>query len=236
MKNVCVISAKACKESASRLAELLKAKFSLVDKVDFSNYKWVINYGSSVPIICQNVINSPQRVKLCVNKLSTFKRLEGLCSVVSYTQDPNEAKDWLVSDGCVVSRATATGKQGDGMKIPESLEEFNNTPATFWTRYFHHTNEVRINVYKNTIVSVFDKRRNGDVWDFVPLEIVGEHPEVSKMIKAIHSKIGIDMYGMDVLVNGNEVRLLEINSGAILHPETEDRLVSLIKEDLNGTD
>lgn len=234
--SIAVISPQCSKQSAERLANLLKVPFlgdMFKDKANFTDYDYVINYGVSFPILYNKIINSPEAVGICVNKLSTFKRISKLCKTVEWTKDRDVAYSWFKNDGVVVARSKATGSQGDGLTYCQTEQEFKDAPAKFWTRYFDHEKEVRINVYKNTILTVYDKQIKGDEFEFIPLQITGQHPDVTAMIQAIQQTIGIDLYGLDVIINKyGECRLLEVNSGAILHKETEKILVKLLKEDL----
>ena len=234
---IAVISPKKVTQSATRLAQLLSATHINHQEIpDLSGFDLVFNYGSSKEINHPNIINSPHAVSLCINKISTLKRLEPVCSSISWTKDREKALAWFCEDGVVVARESQTGSQGKGLTYAEDRVTFDNAPASFWTRFFPHEKEVRINVFKGTILSIFDKqiKELGDghyEFDFVPLTIAGEHDQISLMISQISKTLGIDYYGMDVLVNGNNFcKLLEVNSGPILHPETEAKLIKLILE------
>ena len=231
----CVVSPKGTKESAQFLAASLDIDWKLTGMEDFSKYDHVINYGSRLPFTYKNVINPPEAVKICVNKLSTLKRLHEECNTVEYTKDKEQARLWFTEDGVVISRALQESKQGRGVTLCESLKQFEAAEAKFWTRYCHHTNEVRINVFRGKVLSIYDKRIEGGFFDFVNLKITGEHPDVTKMVTTISKNIGIDYYGMDVLVDhSNTCHLLEINSGPILHKETLKPLVRALKGAMNG--
>lgn len=237
MKNllkICVISPNCSKESAEYLAEYLGAKFSMADKYDYSEFDVVINYGSSNAGLFKRVINSPASVKICVNKISTLKRV---AHGVQWTKDPEVAKKWLTTDGAVVARATETGSKSEGAVICCSEEIWRNSPAKFWTRYFDHEHEVRVNVYKNKVLSVCEKIIVDGEFTFVPLDITGEHPQVKEMVESIKENIGIDFYGMDVLVDKHGVcKLLEVNSGAsILNDDvTADKLVTELRKEFRN--
>lgn len=237
MKNslkICVISPKCSKESAEHLAESLGAEYSPADKYDYSEFDVVINYGSSNVGLFNKVINNPTSVKICVNKISTLKRV---AHGVQWTKDPEVAKKWLKIDGAVVARATETGSKSEGATICCSEEVWRNSPAKFWTRYFDHDHEVRVNVYRNKVISVCEKIIEDGEFTFIPLDITGEHPQVKEMVNSIKENIGIDFYGMDVLVDKyGECRLLEVNSGAsILNDDvTADRLVAELRKEFRN--
>lgn len=223
-----VVSPKSTKESAMRLAGLLDADYisSKGGREDFTEYSNVINYGYSNKILCKSIINKPSAVKLCVNKISTLKRVT---NGVEWTKDRNIALKWMEKDNYVVCREKEEGSRSEGIVIANTKEDFDSCPAKFWTRYFDHSHEVRINVYKGKILSVYEKVTEGEFFDFRYLTVDGEHKQVDEMIKSIGENIGIDLYGMDVLVNSDGVaKLLEVNSGASLMEETEEVLVPLL--------
>jgi hypothetical protein len=232
----CVISPKVSSKSAKNLADLLGINYHPAEQDNYAMYDTVINYGSSINFKFNKVINKPAAVAICVNKLSTFKRLEGKCNVIPYTKDIKVARNWGKDDGIVVARANETGSQNSGMTMCTTEEEFTGAPAKFWTKYFNHTYELRVNVFKGKLLSVFNKVRDDKkgIWNFEHIPVKTVTPQVQQMIDAISENIGIDLYGMDVLVNKTkgEYMLLEVNSGAILHDETEAPLVKALKKEL----
>lgn len=235
-KSIAVISPKCSRESASRIAQLLGADyFPSTLPADYRGYDVVVNYGSSKPILCNKVINHPDSVRMCVNKISTLKRVK---NGVEWTKDRDVALEWLKKDGAIVSRALEEGSRSEGVVISFCKEDFDTYPAKFWTRYFEHKHEVRINVFKDKILTVYEKVEEDGVFVFYPLEIQGEkNKEVQEMIHSVQENIGIVMYGMDVLVNKKgDCKLLEINSGAILLPETEETLIDNIFKEIYKND
>ena len=227
---ILVISPKCSDISAQYLADLLGCNYSNADRGDYREYDVVINYGSSRQALFNRVINTPQAVNICVNKISTLKRVT---RGVEWTKHQNKALGWLQEDGAVVARSIQEGSRGSGITICESEEVFRNSPASFWTRYFWHDHEVRINVYKNKILSVYEKIREDGFFEFKLLKIQGDCPQVQEMIDSISQNIGITIYGMDVLINSaGECKLLEVNSGAAIHEGTEKALIREIKREI----
>jgi len=231
-KNICVISPACSKESAERLAYVLKGKFhnqSVEQVYDFRQFSHVINYGWGTPILYKSIINTPKAVSLCVNKISTLKRLSPLCSTIQWTKDKEDARMWFDVDGIVVARQSVTLNQGKGLFYCSTPLEFEEMQAKLWTRYFHSIAEVRLDIYKGEILAVYKKRRTDTTTEFDVLQITEEQPQVKGMIDAIQETIGIDFYGLDVLVNSQGVcKMLELNSAPILHPPTEERLIPLL--------
>lgn len=229
-KRVAVISPNCTSASAKRLASLIGADYHHADGYDWSKYDLVINYGSSNGGEFKKVINPPMAVKICVNKISTLKRV---AHGVEWTKDPEVAKEWLKKDKAVVCRESQTGMKSEGTNIAYTLEGFNDSPATWWSRYFPHDHEVRVNVYKGKILSVYKKVEEEGYFDFKHMEVTGEHRQVNEMIQSISANIGIDLYGMDILVNNKGVaKLLEVNSGAVLLEETEGPLLKLLEKEV----
>lgn len=231
---LCVISPTVSRDSARKLAELLGANYHAAEHPDFSMYDTVINYGSSRDFLFKSVINHPAAVEICVNKISTLKRIDKFCNTIQWTKDKKLAQEWFDKDGVVVARAKETGSQNDGMTICETENQFKTAPAKFYTKYFYHSHEIRVNVFKNKVISVFEKKRNKDgTWDFQHIPVKGIVKPVEQMIEAIKNNIGIDMYGMDILINKKgDYRLLEVNTGPILHEETEQPLIKELKKEL----
>lgn len=232
MKNICVIAPNVTKESASKLARELEIPFYKNEFSDLRMFDTVFNYGSTIPFRFKKVINRPEAVSICVNKISTFKRLKN-CSTISWTQSREQAREWFLKDGVVIIRKLETGAQGKGMVIAENQKTFDNNVGKFYSRVFNHAIELRVNVFNNKVLSVYEKRRtneNGEgFFEFHFLDIKTKHPEVEKMIKDISNNIHIDFYGMDILVNSEGTyKLLEINSGPILQDETCNALIKEI--------
>lgn len=230
-KKVVVIGPKCTKESASCLAEWLGADYVQMGyEHDFRGYDVVVNYGSSKAILCNKLINSFLAVKICTNKISTLKRVK---HGVEWTKDKDLALEWLKKDKAVVCRDREEGSRSEGVMIAMNKEGFEESPAKFWTRYFEHEHEVRVNVYKDKILSVYEKITEGEYFHFKHLKVTGEHKQVDEMIQSIRENIGIDYYGMDILVNKKGVaKLLEVNSGPSLMDETLPELLPLLKKEI----
>jgi len=234
-----VISPKVSEESAKYLSDIINAKYlgqRYEKTLDFTDYDILFNYGVSgfnavIKPNCQ-IINNPKSVQTCVNKLKTFYSLYKDADVIQFTEKPKKAIEWIKEGNTVVARKQTNGYQGKGLEYIYTEEEFNNTPAKFWTKYFDHQHEVRVNVYQGKILTVYEKINNEakNETEFIHLDIDGEHPDVTKMISGISKNIGIEFYGMDILVDdeGN-CKLLEINSAPILHKETATKLASIFK-------
>lgn len=223
-----IISPECSEQSASYLADTINADYlgqAYKETIDFSDYDILFNYGvSSLNLLNSpktTIINPPIAVKKCVNKLKTLYSLYEHCNMVQFTEKPERALKWINEGNLVVARALTNSSQGKGLEYITNEEQLKGFPAKFWTKYFEPAHEVRINVFKGNILSVYEKTNSETEMIFTHLKITGDVPEVNKMVEAISSRIGVDFYGMDVLVSNNgEYKLLEINTAPILHKET----------------
>lgn len=233
MPNICVVSPKCSCVSARALADILGADYRRHEySANLTHYDVVFNYGSSLyHQFPAKVINNSSAVKTCINKISTLKRV---VHGVEWTQDRAQALQWLDEGDYVVCRDTPVGNRSQGITIVNTLPDFEAAPATFWTRYFEHEHEVRINVYKDKILTVYEKcvDATGEIFVFNLMEVTGEHHQVDEMIQSIRQNIGIDYYGLDVLVNAEGVaRLLEINSAPVLMDDTIQPLCTMLSKE-----
>ena len=163
----CIISPNVSKESAQQLAEVLGLNYYADRFNDLRMFDTVINYGSTHNFLYNKVINTPEAVQICKNKISTLKRLKDKCNTVIYTKEREVANSWREKDLCVVAREFETQSQNKGITFCLTKEKLDTAPAKFWTKYQYHTNELRINVFKDKIISVFDKQKQEDgTWKF----------------------------------------------------------------------
>lgn len=225
-----VVSGKPTCKSARRLAKALDVPYYNLSKVLMPAIKpgqVVFNYGSSKPPVFPNMVNSPAGVELSVNKINTYRVLKAnLVPTVTFVQ--NE-KDVPAHWNWVVCRSTVTGRNCEGVLITRSYDLVKECPL--YTKYFTHTDEYRIVLYKGNVLSRYRKANlNAGQYD---LELMTHHgfAEVDASCIEAAKAIGLDYCGVDVLCNektGNYV-VLELNSGPLLTDETEEALVKLIK-------
>lgn len=134
----------------------------------------VINWGSSQitrDIPMGDVLNQPESVARASNKLETFKALSlaGM-SVPEWTEDPDEAKLWLIGhrEFDLVVRHKLNGHSGDGIEIEKSKDWENAVPHDFpiaplYTKYIKKKEEYRIHVFQGDAFFVQRKARKLDV-------------------------------------------------------------------------
>lgn len=111
-------------EGGINLRDEMEVQFILRDPA-VSRYrgspdKVVINWGcSQLPehVRGSTIINRDTAVATSVNKLNTFRAMNGRCNHVPYTTGYATAQAWLQEGHKVVCRAKLTGREGDGMTV-----------------------------------------------------------------------------------------------------------------------
>lgn len=234
MSQICVVSPKCTSKSAKWMAESLDADYInpyKQDKYNFTEYKTVINYGSSGIMKTKSVINHPDAVARAVDKVLTFKYLEGYCNLPEWTTSFEEARTWTAS-GTVLCREKKTAKNGKGITYSSKPEEV--VEAAFYTKYVPHKAEYRVNVFRGKIISVLEKVSQPD-GTFKWKLIRNSKYKFGTFIKAIESKLGLDLYGMDILLgHDGKLTLLEVNSGPALFGQTAIQMLSVIKKEISA--
>ena len=194
----------------------------------------LINWGCST-LIGNIIINNSLCIRKGINKLKTFKLLCEHIDMPILTISKDVAHRWIQEGDYVVIRDRIKGSQSKGITIADSAKIVEETKAKFYTKYIHHRKEIRINCYKDKFVSAYDKvNDNKGSFDYKYIKNANEGIPliIQKMIRIVYTKIGLDIYGLDVLITEEgEYYLLEVNSAPILFPITCSRLVSLIKKD-----
>lgn len=240
MKNIIVISPKVSSQSARILAQNLGAYYENpynTGNRNFEKYDLIFNYGFSHYFVHKGVvINKPAAIKIAIDKTMTFKKLKNQGITVPFTENYNEACKWIKQGDTVVARSTATGANGVGLKYCTTEEELEGTQATFWTKFVPHTHEFRVNVWRDNVISIYDKVRvedgEGDKFEFVLYRGQENHPQMVALVKKVWDNTGLDWCGMDIICDkkGN-LSLLEINSAPILYPFTVNKLVNLVTKE-----
>lgn len=240
MSKIIVISPKVSSRSARILAQSLGAEYENpynTGRRNFGKYDVVINYGFSREIAYSNVINKPKNVAMAVEKTLTFQKL-GLENItVPFTDKYKVALDWVKQGDVVVARATANEANGKGLTYCTTEEELEKTQAVLWTKFVPHTHEFRVNVWRDRVVSIYDKVRikdgHNEKFEFILYKGQENHPQLIDLVQKVWKCIGLDWCGMDILCNKEgKLFLLEVNSAPILYPFTVNRLVNLINKEI----
>lgn len=213
---LCVVSSDACNKSGKLLAEILGVRFINLSQVwpDLSKYT-VFNYGCSDVPRCKAIINSPEAVATCIDKVATFKALKAanIPHPGFTTRKASIPKAWR--EGAIVARKTTTGKGNEGMVVVEPNEPIPQ--AKLYTQYFYHSWEYRIVVFMGKVVGRFRKDATDDGrWEFTKMLKHGFDAVDMSCIDAAKA-LGIDYVGFDVIENEDgEYVILEANSGPVL--------------------
>lgn len=235
MNKAIVISPKCTSKSAKYIAEQLGLEYVNPYKSgnnDFSWYKSVINWGCSYPIIGNTILNHFEAVKSAVDKIATFKLLDGKANIVPWTKSTEVANQWLKEGNTVVGRETQMESKSKGIVMINSSPELFNKHFKFFTKYIDHIGEFRINVFKGKIISMLEKETVNGEFKF---KLIRGEPidELVDMCKAVDTQLGLDFYGLDVVFdNKNKPILLEVNSAPMLFGSTGTKFVQLLKKEI----
>lgn len=232
-----ILSPKVGEESATILADFLEVKYENpydTGNTDYRHVDVVFKYGVSKKIKAKTVINKSKAVSKARDKLAIYTLFKGTEHEIPYTLDKEEAYPWLKNKGMVLARALIKGDNGKGITFCTTKKELDVAPAKFYTRFIPHDYEFRVNVWRNKIVSIYQKKRNGDYFKFIFVKGDVTNDKLQSIVDKIHTEVGLDWYGMDVLVDKKGTfRLLELNSAPIMFPITVKRLAKILKEEYN---
>ena len=234
--SIIVISPKVGEESAKLLAKKLKASYENpyeTDKRDFRDYDVIFNYGFSRPIKGNTVFNKNENINKARCKITTLSLLKDDDITVEFTQDKEEAIKWIKQHHIAVARDKAKATQGKGLAYCYTLEDIDNLPAKFWTKYYENTHEFRINTWRDKALAVYTKKHDvkEGTFSFVKFDGVENHPQLQALVQKVYEKIGLDFSGIDVLRDEKgDLKLLEVNSAPILPEEEVNLLVKAVKE------
>ena len=221
----------------------------------------IINWGSSsLPNHITNtaeVINSPESVKLCCNKLTFFNWFnnqnfnpEEVAGIPKWTTSKEEVLDnWVVDENSpVVARTKLTGHSGEGISILRSFEEVEQASADvkLFTRYLKKTKEYRLHfaVDEEDSVHMFDlqqKVRDPDRepanWQvrshqngfiFVRGDVQLDESVVNKA-KKVFLATGLSFGAVDLIIHERKPYILEINTAPALTGETLVKYTELFR-------
>jgi len=174
-----ILTSKYSEESSVALGEALGcAVYNPYQRVFYRNSTLAngpnFNFGCSDSSF-SNLMNQPEYVFRCVDKVATFNLLEQHnVLIVPWTRDKDVAQGWLDSDRIIVNRATTTGKANEGLSYSyKGLEDVEDVPlsedAVIWTRYVNHTRELRAYVFKGKAPLIFEKVDVHGEWLFKPV-------------------------------------------------------------------
>jgi len=225
--SICIIAPKKCSVSARKLALAIGAEFfnlNVSNRMDFREFDLVFNYGSSKMITYNAIINRPESVANCIDKINSFSifNIHNIPTVEWITDKNKIPKKWDI----ITCRSSATGS---GAKELEYCYDYKNIPdAVLYTEYFSHEYEMRIVVFQGEVVGRYLKEETNGEWNFVELQKRGMKSVDTACINAAKA-LGIDYVGFDVLANDCEdFVILEANSGPVLTDEVRKAISKIL--------
>ena len=220
--------------------------------------KIVINYGSSrLPeeVLKCKVINSPEAVADCSNKLRFFNLMDGedgpRCP--PWTTELATVREWVVKGYSVMARTVLQGHSGNGIVIIKLDSVEQDIRAPLYTRYVKKKDEYRVHVAFGKVIDFSRKALSSDVdkenisddffmvrnheKGFVYVRGNVDLPEdVPKQALLAMKKSGLDYGAVDVIYNQkqNKAYVLEINSAPGMEGTTLNSYSNIFKESLNA--
>ena len=214
--------------------------------------KTVINWGSSqLPdeITGCQIINSPEAVGICSNKLTFFQHVERRVQIPEFTHDIDVARSWIRDEAIVICRRRLQGHGGDGIVVATNEDQLEN--VRLYTRYIPKRNEYRVHVLRGRVIGVQRKAlqegaerhentfrirnaQNGFIFarneDHQVPECVTE-----QALAAVNAVEGLDFGGVDVIYNErrNAAYVLEINTAPGITGTTVEEYTNAFREILN---
>ena len=199
----------------------------------------VINWGcSSPPEGIMDCLNSPDAVRIAVDKLRTLNRFREF-SIQSPLWDVfhHTAVSWIGQGFKVYCRKELQGKSGSGIIIASSVDELVDAPL--YTREVKAAKEYRVHVFNGEVIDYAKKgrtRANGDEtrpscairsyssgWIFIREGIQLPQAVQEESIKAVKA-LGLDFGAVDICTikgtNDEQVCVYEVNSAPGLRSPT----------------
>lgn len=242
-------------KSARLLSTLLNVPVLRHENSTFrgSHDKFVLNWGSGdLPREVRKcgLLNEERNVMHAINKVSAFKKLpRDRC--VPWTESVDQVRAWLNEGARVFARTKVTGKDGEGLvEVPRGDGPIPR--ARLYTKYIRAAKEYRINVLRqhenidHETVQVVSRQRkvrledhqgtyndeiktssNGYGFKWVTRDIPPQVELVAKM--AIHC-LELDFGGVDVIWDGANAYILEVNTAPELTPNSAKALADKLKE------
>jgi glutathione synthase/RimK-type ligase-like ATP-grasp enzyme len=173
---------------------------------------------------------SPRRLQLryghSVNKIHQYQwfKEQGL-SALTFSTDQDEVFDWLEKGNTVFGRRLLNSSCGKGIIVMENPNEYVVCPV--YTLYKKKKREFRVHVFKDTIVSVVEKRKKTGWTDqrdtkvrnlangYIFCQQVENEPAGLRELALAAAKVSpSDFRGVDIGYNerNDELFIIEVNS------------------------
>lgn len=236
MNKTVVISPKSTSKSAKYLAEVLGADYYnpyKQGKYNFESYEKVVNWGVSAGIGHSSMLNHFVAVGNAVDKVATFKLLDGHCKTLEWTQSLNQAAIWINGGNIVVGRELQSSSCTKGLDFINSVKDLHAKPYKFFTKYVEGIGEFRVNVFKGKVVSILEKVLLDNNTYHHKLLYGEPIKQITDMVKAVDTQLGLDYYGLDVIADSDHIyHLIEVNSAPSLFGQTAIRFARLLQKEL----
>ena len=213
----------------------------------------VINWGCSTELYPRALyVNYPFAVRRATNKIDALSYMEyARVSVIPFTQNKEQAIQWIEEGSYVYERHTLTGHGGSGIRVVHSVDDLTvGTSVQLYTKGISIRREYRIHVFDGKVIEHVQKRKRLDADTNSVSDYIRNHtqgwvfvkngfdylPEVEEQaIKAVQA-LGLDFGAVDVITEkhtGN-VYVLEVNTACGFDPNgsTLQKYIVAFKERL----
>jgi len=247
ISNIKIFSYSPVSQSAKGLAEELGIKRIKHEGSRFvaKERHTVINWGAStIPAVLTGgtVIQSPEEVGKCSNKLAFFQLNEGSGVIPDFTDSREAAIEWCRRGKTVVCRQKLTGHSGEGIVIAETEDELVDAPL--YVLYVKKKEEYRVHVFNGKVIDIQRKARRLDCEDvdwrvrnykngFIYAREGVVPPESVKEVALLAmSNTDLTFGAVDVIHNDHDNRsvVLEVNTAPGLTGTTLYNYVAAFKE------
>ena len=243
----------AASKSARALAAEMGVKRLRINntRARFTDDSVTINWGyrgNHPAFHAGKVINNKPSVIRASDKLKTFETLKNVVPIPKYTEDPDEAKGFLLDCTRIISRETLTGHSGQGIKVlsKDSFSSYDKDKAKLFVEYIPKKYEYRYHVVGGKVIDKRRKARDMSVADedinWAVRNVAGgfiftidedfDYPEEADdiAIKSVEA-LGLDFGAVDIVHNTNRgLFVLEINTAPGLEGRTTERYAQAFKE------
>ena len=230
-------------ESAKRLARTLGI-LRVSPSYKAKREDIIINWGNSNPPhfkFISHDLNDPHAIGRASDKLRTFQELEDceFFDIPYYTDDINQARDWIDEGHKIYCRTTVTGHSGHGIVIADQQNEIVNAPL--YTVATRHKHEYRVHVFRDQILDVQQKkkklgygtgngiRNHSNGWVYARAEIAPTEELLLSARRAVQL-LGLDFGAVDIghrLID-NQFFVFEVNTAPGLEGTTLDKYAKAI--------
>ena len=217
----------------------------------------VLNWGcSDLPIQVRRaeVFNKEHSVDWAINKIKAFSRMtEGGVRTVPWTTDIAVARTWMEEGARVIGRTRVKGKDGEGLR--ECVDDLSLDGCRLYTKFIRAEREYRINVVRTYRAEFHEWLHEGACQRKVPLDgfrgqlnpdiktssngygfkfVTQNIPfDVIRTANAAIDALGLDFGGVDVLWDGTQSHVLEVNTAPQFTPRVIQTLTPAFKRMLN---